>query len=312
MCHESELGVHMKNPVFVNKLDTTIQHVNTMSAYFKEIDRVPLLSRQEEEQLTSIYGTCCQIQRKKNPKHPLCPSCSHAKNKLITANLRFVVSVAKKYQNNNISLGDLINEGNLGLLTAVDKFDHTLGYHFISYAVWWIKQSILKAISEKSRMIRLPMNRTNELFKIIKFMNEYAKEFHKKPTDYEIETQLGIPRKDIAKILTLTSGYSSLEELSSHENIEKPLLSDIQSNPEQGAIYNSLHYGILQLLEELPEREKFILIHRFGLDGNEALSLSKIGSLLGLTKERVRQLQKEALKSIKELATDKEMLLYFF
>ncbi|MGL4676901.1 MAG: sigma-70 family RNA polymerase sigma factor [Brevinema sp.] len=302
----------MKNSVFITELEQGFQHANTMTSYLREIDRIPLLTRKEEESLTSSYGTCCQEKRKENPEYPLCSNCAFIKNKLITSNLRFVVSVAKKYYHNNLSLTDLINEGNIGLLTAVDKFDHTLGYHFISYAVWWIKQSILKAISEKSRMIRVPMNRTNDLFKIAKFIHEYTKTFSHKPTEAEIESHIGIPRKDILRILNISAGHTSLEELTSNENSEHNDIADMSFNPEQSVLSHSLNYGIVELLNTLSERERFILIHRFGLHGQDPLSLSKIGVLLGITKERVRQLEKQALTSIKKIAHEKQMILYFF
>ncbi len=282
---------------------------NAMATYLKEIDKIPLLSRQEEEFLSSTYGTCCQPFKKTNPEHCLCSKCNEAKNKLITSNLRFVVSVAKKYNNANLSLTDLINEGNIGLLIAVDKFDYTLGYHFISYAVWWIKQSILKAISEKSRMIRVPMNRTNDLFKIAKFIHEYTRTFSKKPSEAEIEAHLSIPRQDIARILNISAGHTSIEELV--DNTEKADIPDNHYNPEQTALSDSLNENIFDLLSILPERERFIITHRFGLYGKEALSLSKIGTLLGITKERVRQLEKQAISSVKKIAKDKEMVLYF-
>lgn len=291
----------------------TLQSVNSMTVYLKEIDKIPLLKREEEEELTSHYGTCCQQHKKMNPLHELCPMCTFVKNKIVTSNLRFVVSVAKKYQGNNLSLSDLINEGNMGLLVAVDKFDHTLGYHFISYAVWWIKQAIMKAISEKSRMIRLPMNRTNDLFKIAKFIDEYSKIHSKKPSEPEIEGHLGIHRQEIKRILDLANGHTSLEELLINDPLDSQA-HNIPNNtvtPEQDAITQSLSHSIEELLQFLSERERFILIHRFGLNGNECLSLSKIGLLLGVTKERIRQLEKQALGQAKTIAQQKQMTLYF-
>lgn len=286
---------------------------NSMSTYLKEIDAIPLLSREEEQKLTSSFGTCCQVHLRKNPAYQLCSTCLAIKEKLIISNLRFVVSVAKKYQGNNLSLADLINEGNLGLLMAVDKFDHTLGYHFISYAVWWIKQSIMKAISEKSRMIRLPMNRTNELFRIAKFIDKYSKEFGTKPSEALIEKELGINKTEIKRILDLASGHMALEELVTDEGEFDSFHNNVPEfqSPEHNIIQLSLSNNIHRLLEFLSERERFILMKRFGLDGSDCLSLSKIGELLGLTKERVRQLEKQALEQIKAIAQENQMTLYF-
>ena len=298
-----------------NTKNTThqLQSINSMSSYLKEIDRVPLLKREEEEELTTSYGKCCQPFKKEDSFHKLCSKCESIKHKLITSNLRFVVSVAKKYQGNNIALSDLINEGNVGLLTAVDKFDHSLGYHFISYAVWWIKQAIMKAISEKSRMIRLPMNRTNELFKIAKFIDEYTKIHNKKPTETEIESHLGINKQEIKRILDLANGHTSLEEITMNDSNDSNAyeIPDHKFTPEQDVISQSLSHNIEELLQYLPERERFILIHRFGLNDNESLSLSKIGILLGLTKERIRQLEKQSLEHIRNIAKEKDMILYF-
>lgn len=285
--------------------------VNTMSAYLKEIDKIPLLTRKEEEAYSRTYGTCCQKLKQENPKHVLCSKCNKAKEKLIVSNLRFVISIAKKYHNNTLSLTDLVNEGNMGLLIAVDKFDHTLGYHFISYAVWWIKQSILKAISEKSRMIRVPMNRTNELFKIAKFVHEYVKTFSKKPTEAEIEVHLKIPRNEITRILNFSAGHTSIEELVENKHFEKTDIPDERFTPEQKIVNNSLYHGLVEILNLLSEREQYIITHRFGLFGQDSLSLSKIGNLLGVTKERVRQLEKNALATIKKIANQKQMELYF-
>ncbi|MGL4367365.1 MAG: sigma-70 family RNA polymerase sigma factor [Brevinemataceae bacterium] len=303
----------MNHTYTTEKTDHNLFQFNSISAYLKEIDKIPLLSRQEEEELTKSYFLCCQKKIIESPQHSLCPRCRQIKQKLITSNLRFVVSVAKKYQGNNLSLADLINEGNLGLLISVDKFDHTLGYHFISYAVWWIKQSIMKAISEKSRMIRLPMNRTNELFQIAKFIDQYTKDNGKKPTELQIEKALGINRHEIKRILNLANGHTPIEEMISEdgEHDQYKDLSDYNNTPENKIILQSLSSNIEELLQGLPEREQFILIKRFGLDGSECLSLSKVGILLGLTKERVRQLEKQALSNIKKLANQKQMIMYF-
>ncbi len=284
---------------------------NSVTNYLKEIDKIPLLDRAEEEFLTKSYGCCCQKHRKNNPDYILCPKCHEYKNKLIVSNLRFVVSVAKKYQNNNLSLSDLINEGNIGLLTAVDKFDHTLGYHFISYAVWWIKQSILKAISEKSRMIRVPMNRTNDLFKIAKFIHEYTKIFSKKPTEAEIEAYVKISRQEITRILNMCAGHTSLEEIIDNTNSDHADIPDDSWTPEQNIILDSLNENIKELMSTLSEREQTVLDYRFGLNGQEALSLSKVGAIMGITKERVRQIEKNAISSIKKKARDKQMNVYF-
>lgn len=290
------------------------QSINSMASYLKEIDKISLLTREEEEEITYSYGLCCQVNKKGNSNHSLCPHCQEITQKLIISNLRFVVSIAKKYQGNNLSLADLINEGNLGLLIAVDKFDYTLGYHFISYAVWWIKQSIMKAISEKSRMIRLPMNRTNELFRIAKYIDEYTKLNNKKPSEIQIEKHLGINRQEIKRILDFANGHTSLEEITAEDKEHEHRGYDIpdhNNTPEQEAVSHSLVQSIEELLKYITEREQFIIIHRFGLYNTEPLSLSKIGTLLGLTKERVRQLEKQALSQIKTIAKEKQMVLYF-
>lgn len=286
--------------------------LNAITTYLKEIDKIPLLSREEELELTHKFGQCCQPKLKENRLAHLCPKCQKIKDKLITSNLRFVVSIAKKYQGNSLSLSDLINEGNLGLLISVEKFDYTLGYHFISYAVWWIKQSIMKAISEKSRMIRLPMNRTNELFKIGRFIKNYTQENSKIPTHQEISKEIGISELEIQRIIETSNGHTSLEYLLFENNDTNSCNYDIdhKQTPEQHFMTNSLSSHVENILEYLSERERFILIKRFGLDGEEKLSLSKIGKLLGLTKERIRQLEKQSLASLKRIAEEQQLTLY--
>ncbi|MGL4394854.1 MAG: sigma-70 family RNA polymerase sigma factor [Brevinema sp.] len=287
--------------------------MNTISVYLKEIDRIPLLSREEEEYLTQSFGNCCQAKIQEDRNTTPCPDCQAAKQKLIISNLRFVVSVAKKYQGNSLSLSDLINEGNIGLIVSVDKFDYKLGYHFISYAVWWIKQSIMKAISEKSRMIRLPMNRTNELFKINHFVDAYSKEHGKLPSHSDISEELGISALEVQRIIETSNGHTSLEYLimENSEHASSSYDRDQQSDtPEESSMKDSLCESLHDLLHNLAEREQIILQKRFGLDGDERMSLSQVGKELGLTKERVRQLEKQALCSLKKIAQEKELTLY--
>ncbi|MGL4387875.1 MAG: sigma-70 family RNA polymerase sigma factor [Brevinema sp.] len=287
--------------------------MNTISVYLKEIDRIPLLTREEEQELTHTFGECCQPKIQEKQEHHLCPHCEKAKQKLIISNLRFVVSVAKKYQGNSLSLSDLINEGNLGLIVSVDKFNHKLGYHFISYAVWWIKQSIMKAISEKSRMIRLPMNRTNDLFKINHFIDSHSKEHGKHPSHSDISEEIGISPTEVQRIIETSNGHTSIEYLLM-ENAENNYCNyDIDHSshtPEQSLITDSLSTNLNSLLKHLAEREQVILKKRFGLDGNDKMSLSKIGKELGLTKERIRQLEKQALLYLKKIAKEQQLTLY--
>ncbi|MGL4562139.1 MAG: sigma-70 family RNA polymerase sigma factor [Brevinema sp.] len=294
-------------------LESTLT-VNSVTMYLKEIDKIPLLTREEEQTLTHDFGECCQPKIQENPNTKICAKCQKIKQTLITSNLRFVVSVAKKYQGNSLSLSDLINEGNLGLIVSIDKFNYKLGYHFISYAVWWIKQSIMKAISEKSRMIRLPMNRTNELFKITNFIDIHSKKHGTTPTNKQISKEIGISTQEIQRIIHTSNGHTSLEYLLTENNESINQNYDIDHcavNPEQTLIKDSLSINLNNLLESLSERERLILIKRYGLDGTEKMTLSQIGKLIGLTKERVRQLEKQSLSYLKKIAKEKQLTLYF-
>ncbi len=239
-----------------------------------------------------------------------------AKEMLIISNLRFVVSIAKKYHGNGIPLSDLISEGNLGLITAVDKFDYTKGFHFISYAVWWIRQSIMKAISEKSRMVRLPMNRANELMSIGRFVEEYSKKHGVQPTEDTISAELSIGKSEIRKLRDIAASQSSIEDLIKDESREnEPSASDMYSivseeHPDNQVIYTSLRENIDRLLSRLTDREKEIIENRFGLNGKEPQSLNKIGKKMNLTKERIRQIEKTAIKQIREHAVSEGLNSY--
>lgn len=268
-----------------------ILNTNSISVYLKEIDKIPLLSREEELKYSKRSA---RGDRK-------------AKEMLIVSNLRFVVSIAKKYQGYGLPLSDIISEGNLGLIQAVDRFDYRKGFHFISYAIWWIKQSIMKSISDKSRMVRLPMNRTNELMKIWNYIEEYSKKNGKRPSDEQISAELGMEKQEVKKILDLSQGHSSLEDIYTNEDmsggsedfVTESLFDANEKTPDDIVMQSTLQEGIDRILNRLPEREKKIIEYRFGLNGEEPQSLSSIGEKMNLTKERIRQIEMWAMDQIR-------------
>ena len=257
-----------------------------MVIYLEEINRIPLLKREEEVLLAKKV--------KKGSKE--------AKEKLIKSNLRFVVNVAKKYQNQGLSLEDLINEGNLGLITAVDKYDVERGFHFISYAVWWIKQSILKALSEKSRMIRLPLNRANELLQIEKARRQIERNKEGDADIEEIADFLAMEKDRVTDVINASKTIASLESPLSSDKDANTMFELMEDNdnvgPEQTMINRALQESIGEALSTLDEREAEIIRYRFGLEGVQRLSLKEIGDRYKLTKERIRQIEKRAISRL--------------
>ena len=268
---------------------------NTLAMYLKEINRIPLLTREEEE-------WCAREAAKGN---------SEARKKLASANLRFVVNVAKRYQGRGMPLDDLIGEGNVGLLNAIERYDVEKGYHFISYAVWWIRQAILKAICEKTRMIRLPMNRVNELIRIEKAL----------PFVQEGNSEI----KEVARFLDMDPCY--VEELLSISremvSLENPLYDEKDSStvgdfieavryqpPEAQAMNIALYEDIEHILGGLEEKEADILRFRYGLGNKPTLSLKEIGDRLNLTKERIRQIEKKAIKRLQHPSSRRVLETY--
>jgi RNA polymerase primary sigma factor len=266
--------------------DTRNSDENILSIYLKEINKVPLLTREEEQKYARGAAD----------------GDTFAKNKLIQANLRFVVNVAKKYQNQGLPLADLISEGNIGLMNAIDRFDVSKGYHFISYAVWWIRQAILKAICEKSRMIRLPLNRANELVQIEKMRKELQSGSKGDPEIHEIAKALDMREEHVADLINISRDMVSLDT-PIYDEKDSSILSDFvedkgQKAPEESVIDRSLREDINSVLDTLSGKEADIIQYRFGLNGKRPMSLKEIGNRYKLTKERIRQIEKKALKRL--------------
>jgi RNA polymerase primary sigma factor len=266
--------------------DTRNSDENILSIYLKEINKVPLLTREEEQKYARGAAD----------------GDTFAKNKLIQANLRFVVNVAKKYQNQGLPLADLISEGNIGLMNAIERFDVSKGYHFISYAVWWIRQAILKAICEKSRMIRLPLNRANELVQIEKMRKELQSGSKGDPEIHEIAKALDMREEHVADLINISRDMVSLDT-PIYDEKDSSILSDFvedkgQKAPEESVIDRSLREDINSVLDTLSGKEADIIQYRFGLNGKRPMSLKEIGNRYKLTKERIRQIEKKALKRL--------------
>ncbi len=259
---------------------------NVLSIYLKEINRIPLLTREEEDRYS----------RAAKNGDPL------AREKLANANLRFVVNVAKKYQNQGLPLADLISEGNIGLLNAIERFDADKGYHFISYAVWWIRQAILKAVCEKSRMIRLPLNRANELVQIEKARKIVQGGRGDDAEIHEIARLLNMDASHVADIINISRELVSLESPVYSEKDSSTIGEFVEDEaykaPDQAAVESALKEDIATVLRTLSAKEAEIIRFRFGLGDNAPMSLKEIGDRFNLTKERIRQIEKKAIKRL--------------
>jgi len=261
---------------------------NILSLYLKEINRIPLLTREEEDTYARAAARGEQ----------------QAKDMLVKSNLRFVVNIAKKYQNQGLPLSDLISEGNIGLINAIERYDVDKGYHFISYAVWWIRQAILKAVCEKSRMIRLPLNRANELVQIEKARKMISGGMSEDGEIWEIARMLNMDAEHVADLINVSRDLISLETPVFDER-DSSVVGDFVENeayvsPENVAIENNLKEDINAVLKTLTEKEREVIQFRFGLNGRRAMSLKEIGERFSLTKERIRQIEKNALKRLSQ------------
>jgi len=259
---------------------------SSISWYLDQINRIPLLTREQED-------TLARASRDGSEK---------AKDELIKSNLRFVVSIAKKYQTSGISLLDLINEGNLGLIKAAEKFDPDRGFHFISYAVWWIRQSIMLAISQKASLIRLPLNRTADLQKIERVHKKLENKFGREPSASEIAEELDMDNEEINHLRNITQDFVSLDSTlgdSEDTTILDMIVDPKADSPDEHVFEESLVNSLNEVLATLTDSEKEILCMRYGLNGYEPMSLQQIGDKFNLSKERIRQIEKKAIRRLR-------------
>jgi RNA polymerase primary sigma factor len=269
----------------------------SLDLYLREIGETPLITAQEEVSLAK---------RIKEGDHT-------ALEKLTKANLRFVVSVAKQYQNQGLSLADLINEGNIGLIKAAKRFDETRGFKFISYAVWWIRQAILQALAEQSRIVRLPLNRVGTLHKIGKISSSLEQEYGREPSPDEIARELELSEVEVSDTLKISNSHLSLDapfSVSEDNSLMDVLEDEFQPAPDEALLVESLKVEIERALDSLNPREAEVVNLYFGLTTEKALTLEEIGARFGLTRERVRQIKEKAIRRLRHASRSKSLRAY--
>lgn len=260
---------------------------HSLDVYLREINQTALLTREEEIALAK------RIQKED----------SLALDHLVRANLRFVVSIAKQYSKQGLSIQDLINEGNLGLIKAAGRFDHARGFKFISYAVWWIRQAMLQALAEQSRIVRLPLNRAGALYRISKASRQMVQELGRNPDAEELAKRVGLPAKEVADTMKIQNTHVSLNE-GFDEDGENPLIQNLVDpeamSPDEETFEHTLQLDLQEALSALDKREQKILGLYFGIGGMAPLTLEQIGAQLNLTRERIRQIKEKALGKLRE------------
>jgi RNA polymerase primary sigma factor len=275
----------------------TNRESQSLDKYLQEIGKVDLLTPDEEVELAKRIKEGDQI----------------ALEKLAKANLRFVVSVAKQYQNQGLSLGDLINEGNLGLIKAAQRFDETRGFKFISYAVWWIRQSILQALAEQSRIVRLPLNRVGSLNKISKTFSELEQKYEREPSPEELADVLHVTIAEVVDTMKISGRHVSMDApfVQGEENSLLDVLeSDSEETPDSGLITDSLRREVQRALSTLTQREADVITLYFGLNGEHAMTLEEIGEKFNLTRERVRQIKEKAIRRLRHTSRSRSLKPY--
>ena len=275
----------------------TVADDGSLDQYLRDISQYPLITREDEVRLAQcIHG-----------------GDQESLDTLVRSNLRFVVSVAKKYQNQGVSLSDLINEGNLGLIRAAHKFDETKGIKFISYAVWWIRQAILQALAEQSRIVRVPLNRAGTLHKIGKRASAMLQELGREATHAELALEMSLTEEEVARTMSISQVHLSLDAplAPGEDNKLLDFLPDnLHPTPDERTFEKALAESIEAALGSLKEREAKILRLYFGLDGSEPMTLEEIGALLGITRERVRQIKEKALSRLRHVSRARALESY--
>lgn len=299
--------------------------VDSLSMYLKQISGYPLLSKDEELRtgaiIASIQEELARLERDladnlvslndyREKKHNYETVLNHNRNKMITSNLRLVVSIAKKYQHRGLSFQDLINEGNIGLIEAVNRFDHTKGCKFSTYGTWWIQQAIIKSIADKGRAIRIPIHILNHLRKCYSISKYLTQENGREASATEISAYIDLDPARIQMIMEFSNDINSLDIKIDEENDTN--LVDLISNDAFDAPFDSAYYQDVQkvlndALGELEERESLILQYRYGLNGCTPLTLEEIGNILGITRERVRQIQNKAVLKLRDVTIIRDL-----
>src|SRR5687767_3502080 len=275
----------------------TNRESQSLDKYLQEIGKVDLVSAEVEVELARRIREGDQV----------------ALEKLTKANLRFVVSVAKQYQNNGLTLGDLINEGNLGLIKAAGRFDEKRGFKFISYAVWWIRQSIMQALAEQSRIVRLPLNRIGSLTKISKTFSDLEQKFQREPSAQEVAEVIGVSADEVTHSLKIAGRHVSVDAPFSQG--EDGSLLDVlgdanESNPESEMMAESLILEVQRSLNALTTREAEVISLYFGLNGTQSMTLEEIAHKFDLTRERVRQMKEKATRPLRHTAKSRMLKSY--
>jgi RNA polymerase primary sigma factor len=275
----------------------TNRETQSLDKYLQEIGKIDLITADEEVRLTQRIREGDQ----------------GALDKMVKANLRFVVSVAKQYQNNGLSLGDLINEGNVGLVKAATRFDETRGFKFISYAVWWIRQSIMQALAEQSRVVRIPLNRVGTLNKLNRTFATLEQQFQRDPSAEELAEVLALAPEEIRETAQMGARQVSINApfMQGEENGLLDVLEDeSEETPDSMLISNSLRQDVQRSLSTLTERESDIISLYFGLNGKPAMTLEEIGLKFNLTRERVRQVKEKGIRRLQSTSRSKGLKHY--
>jgi RNA polymerase primary sigma factor len=270
-----------------------------LEKYLQEISVIPLLTPEEEVELAKrIHAD---------------PDDEDAVDVLVSSNLRFVVSVTKQYTGQGMTLRDLISHGNMGLIKAARRFNPTLGFKFISYAVWWIRQSILQSLAEDSRVMRVPLNRIGMLNRILKYISAFEQQHERRPTDEEIGNKLGVSAKEVRLTLQISGRHLSMDNpfIEGEENTLADVLIDkVEGTPNEQLMNESLRREIQELVGSLNERQARVISLYFGLENNVPITLEEIGKKLDLTRERVRQIKEKGLIALRNKAWYKKLNTY--